>query len=137
MRHLLWQRLGAVPVVATLRGLLLPVLPVLPVLPGHGLLPGLGHGLLPGLLRRLLFRPPGLPPRLPTRRSHLLFRDSWYPGLTSVGGQHDAFVRVTNSGKLLFVTLSAMRHRDSYVWRVEQPNVGSRYRLAQPLRTHV
>ncbi|MFI5745870.1 hypothetical protein ACIBBE_08035 [Streptomyces sp. NPDC051644] len=65
------------------------------------------------LVRRL--RPPGLPPRLAARRGALIRRPPWYPGLAATRGQHDTFVRGPYSRELLLVTLSALRHRDSYV----------------------
>ncbi|MEU9011071.1 hypothetical protein AB0D12_15065 [Streptomyces sp. NPDC048479] len=105
--------------VSALRHLAVPVLRAVSALrylpiAALGRLPTLAR--LPRLLPRLLLRPPGLAPRLPARRSHLWVGDTWNPGLTSVGGQHDAFVRGPRSRKLPLVTLSALRHRDSYVW---------------------
>ena len=65
------------------------------------------------LLRRLW--PPWLTPWLPARRSGLVDRSARYPGLAATCGQHDTFVRGPYSRGLLLVTLSALRHRDSYV----------------------
>ncbi|MFE5089707.1 hypothetical protein ACFRCI_04755 [Streptomyces sp. NPDC056638] len=65
------------------------------------------------LVRRL--RPPGLPPRLAARRGALIRGPPRYPGLAATRGQHDTFVRGPYSRELLLVTLSALRHRDSYV----------------------
>ncbi|AVZ73682.1 hypothetical protein SLUN_17355 [Streptomyces lunaelactis] len=99
-------------------------------------LPWLLYG-LPWLLSvrpRRLLRSPRLTPGLSARRSHLFVGGARYPGLTAVGGQHDAFVRGAHSRKLLLVALTALRHRDSYVWTYG--TVGSRYRVALPLRTH-
>lgn len=92
---------------------------------------------LPGqhALYRLALRSPGSSPWLAARRSHLFVGDARYPGLTSVGGQHDAFVRGAHSRQLLSVTLSALRHRNSYVWTYG--TVGSRYRVTPALRTRV
>ncbi|MEU3216485.1 hypothetical protein AB0E67_26435 [Streptomyces sp. NPDC032161] len=64
-------------------------------------------------MRRL--RPPGLPPRLTARRGALIAGPSWYPGLAATRGQHDTFVRGPYSRELPLVTLSALRHRDSYM----------------------
>ncbi|MFF3454528.1 hypothetical protein ACFYXH_09365 [Streptomyces sp. NPDC002730] len=130
-RHSLRHRLRAVPglrpvpglravlglrAVSALRHLAVPALRAVSAL---RYLPIAAVGRLPTLARLpllLLRRPPGLSPRLPARRSHLWVGDTWNPGLTSVGGQHDAFVRGPHSRKLPLVTLSALRHRDSYVW---------------------
>lgn len=64
-------------------------------------------------------RPPGLAPRLPARGDGLVRlparRPARAPGGTTLRGQHDTFVRGPYSGKLPLVTLSALRHRDSYV----------------------
>jgi len=62
----------------------------------------------PGLIPRLAARGDGLV-RLPARRSPRV------PGGTTLRGQHDTFVCGPYSGKLRLVTLSALRHRDSYV----------------------
>ncbi|GAA3480960.1 hypothetical protein GCM10018966_054910 [Streptomyces yanii] len=68
------------------------------------------------LLRRLRrLRPPGLTPWLPARRGGPVGRSARYPGLAATCGQHDTFVRGPYSRELLLVTLSALRHRDSYV----------------------
>ncbi|GAA2408400.1 hypothetical protein GCM10010433_03850 [Streptomyces pulveraceus] len=129
-----WQRLG-LRLLRVLRGGRLPVplprlrlavrplsrlrLTVLP-LPVRSLPLGVrrGQGLRRGLLRGVLvrrLRPPGLPPRLAARRGGLIRRAPWYPGLAATRGQHDTFVRGPYSRELLLVTLSALRHRDSYV----------------------
>ncbi len=111
------QRLG-LRHLGVLRGGRLPVLP-LPVRPlalgvPLGLVLGLVLGLLRGVLVRRL-RPPGLPPRLAARRGGLIRGAPRYPGLAATRGQHDTFVRGPYSRELLLVTLSALRHRDSYV----------------------
>ncbi|MGW7196281.1 hypothetical protein [Streptomyces chryseus] len=92
------------------------------------------------LLRRLpvggLLRPPRLAPRLSTRRSDLLLGRPGYPGTAAVRGQHDTFVRGRpRGGKPRLVTLSALRHRDSYVWTYvwTYGTVGSRYRVTTGL----
>lgn len=80
-------------------------------------------------VRRL--RTPGPAPRLPARRNGLTGLSARYPGLAATCGQHDTFVRGPYSRELLFVTLSALRHRDSYVYTYGI--VGSRYRVATAL----
>ncbi len=103
--------------VLLLRGLLvgpvlrLPVRPVLVLLGWQ--LPRWRAVLLPGL------RAPGPAPRLPAGGGGLVRlsarRTPRVPGGTTLRGQHDTFVRGPCSGKLPLVTLSALRHRDSYV----------------------
>src|SRR5690606_5746315 len=90
---------------------------------GRGL-PGRAGG------RRLLPRPPRLAPRQSARRrgrGRLVARtarrrtggrgrcagQARQQGLTTVGGQHDAFARGARRGLL---ALSTLRHRDSYQW---------------------
>jgi hypothetical protein len=117
------QRLG-LRHLAVLRGGRLPVLPLprqrLAVLPlpvrslTLGVLLGLVLRLVRGVLVRRL-RAPGLPPRLAARRGGLIRGAPGYPGLAATRGQHDTFVRGPYSRELLLVTLSALRHRDSYV----------------------
>ncbi|RPK75235.1 hypothetical protein EES42_06610 [Streptomyces sp. ADI95-17] len=113
LRHLGVLRGGRLPVLPLAR-LPLAVLP-LPVRPlALGVPLGLVLGLLRGVLVRRL-RPPGLPPRLAARRGGLIRGAPRYPGLAATRGQHDTFVRGPYSRELLLVTLSALRHRDSYV----------------------
>ncbi|GAT82549.1 hypothetical protein STXM2123_3251 [Streptomyces sp. F-3] len=102
--------------------------PLLRRVPGLG-----GRGGLPALtvLRVLLRAPLLLAPGLIAggRRGRGLAarsaRHARQQGLTSVGGQHDAFVRGPRRGPL---ALSTLRHRDSYVWGTFGI-VGSRYRV--------
>ncbi|MFJ3932206.1 hypothetical protein ACIPXU_18555, partial [Streptomyces sp. NPDC090029] len=88
-----------------------------------------------GLSFGRLLRAPGGAPGLPARGGRLRARRAGYDGLLAVGGQHDALVRGPRGGRPLLVTLSAVRHRDSYVWAYGI--VGSRYRVAQRPRTRV
>lgn len=113
LRHL-GGRLPVLPL-ARLPLAVLP-LPVRPLALGVplGLVLRLVLGLLRGVLVRRL-RPPGLPPRLAARRGGLIRGAPRYPGLAATRGQHDTFVRGPYSRELLLVTLSALRHRDSYV----------------------
>ncbi|HET6355525.1 MAG TPA: hypothetical protein VFG16_15150, partial [Streptomyces sp.] len=113
--------------VAGLRGL------VPAVLRGMGALTA-GHIRHTRRARSTLLRSPRLAPGTAARRRSLSLGDARYPGVTSVGGQHDAFVRGPSCRLLLLVTLSALRHRDSYVWTYGID--GSRYRVTRPLRTH-
>lgn len=114
LRHLPVLRGGRLPVpLSRLRLTVLP-LPVRSLPLGVRRGQGLRRGLLRGVLVRRL-RPPGLPPRLAARRGGLIRRAPWYPGLAATRGQHDTFVRGPYSRELLLVTLSALRHRDSYV----------------------
>ncbi|MEV3928680.1 MULTISPECIES: hypothetical protein [unclassified Streptomyces] len=66
-----------------------------------------------------VLRPPGPAPRLPARRDGLVLLPAGLaprvPGGSTLRGQHDTFVCGPYSGKLRLVTLSALRHRDSYV----------------------
>ncbi|GAA1537661.1 hypothetical protein GCM10009730_53740 [Streptomyces albidochromogenes] len=120
-----------------LRGAVLLRLGLRPVLLSPVLLLRLLRLLGPVLLLRLLpvgglLRPPRLAPRLSTRRSDLLLGRPGYPGTAAVRGQHDTFVRGRpRGGKPRLVTLSALRHRDSYVWTYvwTYGTVGSRYRV--------
>ncbi|MFE4371467.1 hypothetical protein ACFRMN_25110 [Streptomyces sp. NPDC056835] len=75
---------------------------------------------VPGLLLAAVLRAPGLSPRLPAgRRGPVLVRGrAGNPGPAAVAGQHHAFVRGASGGVLRLIPLSAVRHRDSYVWNV-------------------
>ncbi|MFD8965043.1 hypothetical protein ACFV0C_08575 [Streptomyces sp. NPDC059568] len=82
--------------------------------------PAVLHLAVPGLLLGAVLRPPGLPPRLPARRA-LRGRVRGLPGnpgRAAVTGQHNAFVRGPSGRVLLLIPLSAVRHRDSYMWNV-------------------
>jgi hypothetical protein len=88
---------------------------------------------LPAAVRRA----PGATPRpaagrTGTRGSRALARA---PGLAALGGQHDTFVRGPRRRKVRLLTLSALRHRDSYV--CTYGIVGSRYRVTPGPRTRV
>ncbi|MFE4175054.1 hypothetical protein ACFRR7_23900 [Streptomyces sp. NPDC056909] len=84
------------------------------------LLPAVRDFAVPGLLLGAVLRPPGLSPRLPARRAlrgrvRGLAGD---PGRAAVTGQHNAFVRGPSGRVLRLIPLSAVRHRDSYMWNV-------------------
>ncbi|GGV94000.1 hypothetical protein GCM10015535_58190 [Streptomyces gelaticus] len=112
LRHLRVLRGGRLPVPLPRLHLAVLSLPVR----SRPLVGGLGQrlGLMRGVRVRRL-RPPGLPPRLAARRGGLIRGPPRYPGLAATRGQHDTFVRGPYSRELLLVTLSALRHRDSYV----------------------
>lgn len=114
LRHLCVLLHGRLPVPLPRLDLTVLALPVRSLPLGVRLGLGLRLGLMRGVLVRRL-RPPGLPPRLAARRGGLIRGPPWYPGLAATRGQHDTFVRGPYSRELLFVTLSALRHRDSYV----------------------
>lgn len=108
-----------------------------PLLGGRGLPLLTGRRGRRGRQLLLLLGPPGRAPgltagrrrggRLPARRDRVGrgTRHARQQGLAAVGGQHDAFSRGARRGLL---TLSALRHRDSYPWGTLWI-VGSRYRV--------
>ncbi|MYZ34046.1 hypothetical protein GT002_02650 [Streptomyces sp. SID4917] len=119
----LWKRLaarGLLRKLATVRDAVLRSVRLGARLRPVRLRPAVLHLAVPGLLLGAVLGPPGLSPRLPARRS-LSGRVRGLPGnpgRAAVAGQHNAFVRGPSGRVLRLIPLSAVRHRDSYMWNV-------------------